>query len=41
MLFDREASFDIIRHLIQKPKEPRVQKDIKHLAFFPCELGRL
>ena len=37
MLFDGEAAFDTIRHLIYKAKEtwtPRVHKDLKYLSFF-------
>ena len=44
MLFDREAAFDSVRHLIYEPKEtwtPRAHKDLKYLSifFFPVCLG--
>lgn len=37
MIFDGEAAFDTIRHLIYEPKEtwtPRVHKDLRYLSIF-------
>lgn len=37
MLFDGEAAFDTIRHLIYEPKEtwtPRVHKNLRYLSIF-------